>query len=382
MPQKLNSQVIYLTSSPLSLLPAKRSGTPSIIEISSDDEGLPAPSLAHAFNKRRHRGGKNKRSCRRSSSVIIIFDSDGSIKFSPIKPWTNDGFGDEQVVAKVLPGLPVTDRAADDVTEISTNAPSVYPYPPTSLRLHQSFPTIGEAIKAVLDDAEARQIVMRQAQKFDDDAGVKKVSVRCQCYQHPRETHNPAVHPGNQRRGRSNRTNCMAHVNINRVPGSSDYYLTLIDDVHNHPPILANGGQACRAPTEAQQEVITRYATQGSFNRRHVEFLLSDVCVDRPLEARQISNAIASARRRAREEIASLGGDAVAVLQRLEELKEEDPCWRYRTQFSEDGTLTALWWQSPEQADLLSEYPDVIINDCTYNRNQYGYPLNIGVGID
>ncbi|KIO23317.1 hypothetical protein M407DRAFT_27228 [Tulasnella calospora MUT 4182] len=118
----------------------------------------------------------------------------------------------------------------------------------------------------------------------------------------------------------------------------TDYYLTLIHDVHNHPAILLTGGKACRAPTEAQQEVITQYATQGSFHQRHVEFVLSNVCPDQPLEARQISNAIASARRRGREEISSLeGGDAIAVLQRLEELKDEDPCWRYRTQFSEDG---------------------------------------------
>lgn len=64
-----------------------------------------------------------------------------------------------------------------------------------------------------------------------------------------------------------------------------------------------------------------------------------------------------------------MGGDAVAVLQKLEELKDDDPCWHYHTKFGSDGTLTSLWWQSPEQAELLQEYPDVLINDCTYNRN-------------
>lgn len=368
-----NTQVIHLATSSPPHIPAKRPRSQSVILISSEDDDRPSPPPRPA-GKRKSRGGKNKRSRRRSPSVIIISDSDGSVGHAESKKGeTEIGLAAELSVAK--------ESEVHNAESLSDNIPS-YPFPATSLRLYQSFPTLDEAVNAVLVDAEARRIVMRRAQKYDDDAGVKKVTVCCQCYQKPRETHNPAVHPGNQRRGRSNRTDCMAHVNINRIPGSSEYYLTLIQDTHNHPPTLPVGGKARRAPTAAQREVISRYATQGNFNRRHVDFILSKESADRPLELRQISNIITSARQQARAEIAALGGDAVAVLQKLEELKDDDPRWRYRTQFGSDGTLTSLWWQSPEQAELLQEYPDVLINDCTYNRNQYGYPLNIGVGID
>lgn len=366
-------QIIDISgSSPAPVLPAKRLRSASIIIISSDDDGDLLPH-EQTRTKARHQGGLNKRSRRRSSSVVILSESDGSIKLAPLR-------------RKRKPAVAVsTDQSApeplqQDVTEI---ADRVFHYPPTSLQLLQTFPTLNEAIKAVLNDAEARQIVMRKGQRFDDDQGVKKVTIRCQCYQKPKETHNMAVHLGDQRRGRSNRTDCKAHVNINRKPGTSEYHLTLIDDIHNHPPVLPIGGRARRAPTEVQRQLISRYANQRSFGSRHVKFVLEDqLHPERPLERCQLYNVIGAARREAREQVAALGGDAASVLRRLEELKEEDPRWRYRTTLSDNSTLTGLWWQSPEQADLLSEYPDVLINDCTYSRNQYGYPLNIGVGVD
>lgn len=40
--------------------------------------------------------------------------------------------------------------------------------------------------------------------------------------------------------------------------------------------------------------------------------------------------------------------------------------------------MIALWWQSPTQAELTRRYSDILLNDNTYCRNQYGYPLDIG----
>lgn len=95
-----------------------------------------------------------------------------------------------------------------------------------------------------------------------------------------------------------------------------------------------------------------------------------------------MSNLMAAARRQAKEDIAALGGDIAAVLRRLEELKREDPNWDYSVKLDDEGQLVALRWCFPEQTELVQEYPDILINDNTYGQNQYGYSLDIGVGID
>ncbi|KAG9028240.1 hypothetical protein FS837_003938 [Tulasnella sp. UAMH 9824] len=78
----------------------------------------------------------------------------------------------------------------------------------------------------------------------------------------------------------------------------------------------------------------------------------------------------------------ALGGDAAAIVTRLESLQQEDNRWEIRTQLADDGRVTAIWWQSPEQAELALQFPDILINDIAENRNQYGYPLNIGIVVD
>lgn len=73
----------------------------------------------------------------------------------------------------VSPDQSAHEPLQQDATE---TADREFQYPPTSPQLLQTFPTLDEAIKAVLDDAEARQIIMRRGQRFDDDEGVKKVT--------------------------------------------------------------------------------------------------------------------------------------------------------------------------------------------------------------
>ncbi|KAF8239477.1 hypothetical protein L208DRAFT_1236878, partial [Tricholoma matsutake] len=51
-------------------------------------------------------------------------------------------------------------------------------------------------------------------------------------------------------------------------------------------------------------------------------------------------------------------------------------------QLDENQVLIGLWWQSPAQVTLLQQFSDLLITDNSYNRNQYGYPLNIGIIID
>ena len=86
--------------------------------------------------------------------------------------------------------------------------------------------------------------------------------------------------------------------------------------------------------------------------------------------------------REARAAVTALGGDASAILNSLREKGEHEHGWQYQIQLDENQVLIGLWWQSPAQVTLLQQFSDLLITDNSYNRNQYGYPLNIGIIID
>ncbi|KAG8952833.1 hypothetical protein FRC04_003759, partial [Tulasnella sp. 424] len=80
-----------------------------------------------------------------------------------------------------------------------------------------------------------------------------------------------------------------------------------------------------------------------------IKHLLSHQSSDRPLEDRQITNLINQSQEEAREAVSALGGDAAALVACLKSLRQQDNRWEIWTWVAEDG------------------------------RNQYGYPLNIGI---
>lgn len=205
--------------------------------------------------------------------------------------------------------------------------------------------------------------------------------MRCQCYGKPSEQHNVRVHPTDLRKGKSVQKGCLAHVNINRVPGATIYYISKVDNNHNHPRVLPIGGKAQRPPTAIHKSVVAKYAGEG-FNRQQIKTILSKETAGRLPEPRQLSNLLNVSRREAMDEIRQRGGDMHAIFTELQQLRQTEPGWEFRADTDNDGRLLALWWQSSAQADLAAKYGDVIINDNTYNRNQYGYTLNIGIVIN
>ena len=66
----------------------------------------------------------------------------------------------------------------------------------------------------------------------------------------------------------------------------------------------------------------------------------------------------------------------------LQQKHAEDSRWNHELRLNENQQVIRLWWQSPIQAELTRRFPDILINDNTYNRNTYGYPLNIGISVD
>ncbi|KAJ7790178.1 hypothetical protein B0H14DRAFT_3501929 [Mycena olivaceomarginata] len=253
--------------------------------------------------------------------------------------------------------------------------------PVDTVRLGSFYSTFEQGLAAVNARENLRGFVYRIGQtKRGSDGSVRRITTRCNHYGPPAATHGDKIDPSDHRDGRTIRTNCSAHVNLACIPGG--WHVTVIDWTHNHPPYIPVGGHIPQRPTQLQRNLVAEYASNGKFSRSHMSHILQARFPDHLLEPSQISNLINGARKTANEEILALGGDIPAVLSRLRELKEENPRWDWDVKFDERQVVIALWWQSPEQVDLAHRFYDILINDNTYCRNQYGYPLNIGIIID
>lgn len=218
--------------------------------------------------------------------------------------------------------------------------------------------------------------------KVDQHGNRKKVTLRCNHYYHATPVHSTAIDPGDHRRGKTIKTECFAHVNVNRIAGSSLYHVTLTHWDHNHPREIPEGAPIRRKPTVAEKAEISKLATSSTqtFTRGQIAMVLDSRLPNHSsdiLEPRQITNIINDARSKARAEVSNLGGDFAAIIASLEE-----KIWLHYLKLDENQIVTGIWWQSPLQGELCRRYGDILINDNTYARNQNGYPLNIGIIFD
>lgn len=272
------------------------------------------------------------------------------------------------------PGLPTVKEEPDGNISVSVDQPQVGTY----------YATLDDAIRAVYQSQEVLGFKFRRAQvkRFPDSPEKKKQVLRCSSYQRHVPQHLDNIDPADHRRGKSVKTGCTARVNINRASVGSVWTITTADFEHNHSRTIPVGASALRPPTAQERTVIEQYATDHTFTRRHIGEIVQRSLPSSTLDARQLTNVIHEARRVARADIARLGGDFRAVQTALEKYKEDDPRWTYRLLINDDGKVTALFWQSPEQIRLAQAFHDVILNDNAANRNQYQFSLNIGVIID
>jgi hypothetical protein len=170
----------------------------------------------------------------------------------------------------------------------------------------------------------------------------------------------------------------MAHVNINRQ-GSALWTITLLDVNHNHPPLLLPGTKASRPTMHDQKALVKEFADHPKFEQMHLEKILKHEFPDHPLDPRQISSLITNARHERWAYVESLGGDVNSVLNILDNNPDK---YQYKLRLDENQTVTALFWQTTEQMELCRRYSDVLLTDNSYNRNQYQYILNLGLGIN
>ncbi|KAJ7096840.1 hypothetical protein C8R44DRAFT_643740 [Mycena epipterygia] len=196
------------------------------------------------------------------------------------------------------------------------------------IRRGAEFETLDEAIHAIYSHQEEVGHKWVFGQSYKTDAGVlTKRTLRCNRYRNATPTHRLDIDPSDYRQGKSAKTQCKAHVNVNRLPASTKWYLSLVDLQHNHEREIPIGGAASRPPTQEHRDVVARFSE--SFSRQHISKVLCS------------------------------------------ELRLDD-----------HNVVIGLWWQSPLQSQLTRRYPDILLADNSYNRNDKQYPLNIGIIID
>jgi hypothetical protein len=100
--------------------------------------------------------------------------------------------------------------------------------------------------------------------KIDQHGNRKKVTFRCNHYYHAVPVHSTVIDPADHRRGKTIKTECLAHVNINRISNSSLYHVTLTHWDHNHPREIPEGAPIRRKPTAAEKAEISKLATSST----------------------------------------------------------------------------------------------------------------------
>lgn len=92
---------------------------------------------------------------------------------------------------------------------------------------------------------------MGQTKRGSSDS-VRRITLRCNHYGQTKSSHRPDIDPSDYRTGRTNRTECSAHVNLVAVAGGG-WNVTVIDWGHNHPPEVPEGGYIPHPPTAQQR---------------------------------------------------------------------------------------------------------------------------------
>ncbi|KAJ7607827.1 hypothetical protein DFH06DRAFT_971911, partial [Mycena polygramma] len=207
----------------------------------------------------------------------------------------------------------------------------------------------GQAAVYGLEASRGHIWKISQTKKVNDVP--RRITLRCNHYYHQSPTHLDTIDPSDYRKGKTIKTGCMAHVNL-CYNGDGTWRISMTDWHHNHPPQLPTGGAIARPPTAQQQGIVANLCADSTsnFTRSQIAKILSDRFPDHILEPRQISNMMNKARREAREEVDSLGGDMASIITEVTRKGETEHGWRHSLRLNDQQVVVGFWWQSPIQA--------------------------------
>ncbi|KAF8876527.1 hypothetical protein CPB84DRAFT_1852938 [Gymnopilus junonius] len=141
---------------------------------------------------------------------------------------------------------------------------------PGIIKINSIFNSLEDAQAAIYAQEERLGHIWRRAQSKSDDNGViKKMTFRCNHYDDHKPVHSIKIDPSDHREGKSIRTGCKAHVNVNRISASNMWHITLINWDHNHSPAIPDGAPIHCHPTIEQRQIVSGLATSASHNFSH-----------------------------------------------------------------------------------------------------------------
>src|ERR1700690_3937 len=211
---------------------------------------------------------------------------------------------------------------------------------------------------------------------------IRRLRLRCTRSLQRKPQHDNRIDPADHRHTRTKRCSCTARVNVRMAP-SGLYHFASVTLEHNHPASHDDHLPDFVPPTQKQRDLVSSLASIKSLSRADVHTLLAAQFPEHPLTLRQVSNLLNSAKQQVHATVKGLGGDLVAIIDKLMKLKNEDPRWVVHVQIDETTRqFQRLFWMSPDQLSVAQRFSDVIINDIAMARNKYGLPLNIFVVID
>ena len=156
---------------------------------------------------------------------------------------------------------------------------------------------------------------------------------------------------------------------------SRDYWVFEISHgTHNHPSSMSRSAhpQYRRLAFTPAVKQIIKSAYTANVLPRQILALIRKRCGETPLQPRDIYNAIDKDKDlelRGRSRLDSLVADLTASQ------------WTWEMNTSPAGEVSHFFFATPASIELLRDYPEVILMDCTYKTNRFGMPLLVVVGV-
>ncbi|KAH6904734.1 hypothetical protein BKA70DRAFT_1108998, partial [Coprinopsis sp. MPI-PUGE-AT-0042] len=242
---------------------------------------LPAAQVKQEKPTKQERSGANKRP--KSEPVVIDLTASSPIK---VEARSAPASTNSQLPRWHDPTIPLPDWLTDP--------------------LEREFVTYDEAEAAVYRyELQCGHQWIKGFTYRDPNGAVKEYTLTCNHYRHYQPTHSRTVDPREWRAGKTVKSGCTAHVNINRQKATGTWRITMIDLDHNHAPEMQPGDVARLPATEEQKNLIKSLAcsTSQNYTRGHVAGALKASNVPGPqLRSKQLTNIMCEGRREKRNE--------------------------------------------------------------------------------
>ena len=162
-----------------------------------------------------------------------------------------------------------------------------------------------------------------------------------------------------QRQRPAHKIMCPWHINLTRPKSSTEVGITSIVGEHNHDMISdIHLHTPYRRLSNEILERIDFYVTKGNMGSKQIYPLLVASFPDQYIHRRDLYNAI----QRFRSPLTNRHGDAQNMINKLFELKDQDPGWIIYTRLDPfDNRLVGLFWMTPNQhQDIMILYKQII----------------------